>query len=214
MSVLDTTKQIFLSEKINNGDRILIVRSYYTSCLKKLSIEIDKETDKISEKFLNMYYDKHLGKSWNKLVEKYKLRQHSVYLLFYEKPLIKERPLEEKYFGSYFSSGLKYFSSKEYPIINCDLQKDFEKSRLKKKLVSLLYEKIEIQNKIIQELLSSGVMTEYKSFLPGIITYNDLYTKYPKIFNSWIQTLLESIDSVKIISIDEEVNNLKNFLEC
>ena len=214
MNVLDTTKQIFLSEKINNGDRILIVRSYYTSCLKKLSIEIDKETDKISEKFLNKYYDKHLGKSWNKLVEKYKLRQHSVYLLFYEKPLIKERPLEEKYFGSYFSSGLKYFSSKKYPIINCDLQKDFEKSRLKKKLVSLLYEKIEIQNKIIQELLSSGVVTEYQSFLPGIITYNDLYTKYPKIFNSWIQTLLKSIDSVKIISIDEEVNNLKKFLEC
>ena len=213
MSVLDTTKQIFLSEKINNDDRILIVRSYYTSCLKKLSIEIDKETDKISEKFLNMYYDKHLGKSWNKLAEKYKLRQHNIYL-FYEKSLIKEGHLEEKYFGSYFSSGLKYFSSKEYPIINCDLQKDFEKSRLKKKLVSLLYEKIEIQNKIIQELLSSGVMTEYKSFLPGIITYNDLYTKYPKIFNSWIQTLLESIDSVKIISIDEEVNNLKNFLEC
>ena len=57
-------------------------------------------------------------------------------------------------------------------------------------------------------------MTEYKSFLPGIITYNDLYTKYPKIFNSWIQTLLKSIDSVKIISIDEEVNNLKKFLEC
>ena len=213
MSVLDTTKQIFLSEKINNGDRILIVRSYYTSCLKKLSIEIDKETDKISEKFLNMYYDKHLGKSWNKLVEKYKLRQHSVYL-FYEIPLIQESPLEEKYFGSYFSSGLKYFSPKEYPIINCDLQKDFEKSRLKKKLVSLLYEKIEIQNKIIQELISSGAMTEYQLFLPGIITYNDLYTKYPKIFNSWIQTLLESIDSVKIISIDEEVNNLKNFLEC
>ena len=214
MNVLDTTKQIFLSEKINDGDRRLIVRSYYTSYLKKLSVEIDKETDKISEKFLNKYYDKHLGKSWNKLVEKYKLRQHSVYLLFYEKPLIKERPLEEKYFGSYFSSGLKYFSSKKYPIINCDLQKDFEKSRLKKKLVSLLYEKIEIQNKIIQELLSSGVVTEYQSFLPGIITYNDLYTKYPKIFNSWIQTLLESIDSVKIISIDEEVNNLKNFLEC
>ena len=213
MSVLDTTKQIFLSEKINDGDRRLIVRSYYTSYLKKLSVEIDKETDKISEKFLNKYYDKHLGKSWNKLVEKYKLRQHIVYL-FYEKPLIKERPLEEKYFGSYFSSGLKYFSSKEYPIINCDLQKDFEKSRLKKKLVSLLYEKIEIQNKIIQELLSSGVVTEYQSFLPGIITYNDLYTKYPKIFNSWIQTLLESIDSVKIISIDEEVNNLKRFLEC
>ena len=214
MNVLDTTKQIFLSEKINDGDRRLIVRSYYTSYLKKLSVEIDKETDKISEKFLNKYYDKHLGKSWNKLVEKYKLRQHSVYLLFYEKPLIKERPLEEKYFGSYFSSGLKYFSSKKYPIINCDLQKDFEKSRLKKKLVSLLYEKIEIQNKIIQELLSSGVVTEYQSFLPGIITYNDLYTKYPKIFNSWIQTLLKSIDSVKIISIDEEVNNLKKFLEC
>ena len=192
----------------------MIVRSYYTSYLKKLSVEIDKETDKISEKFLNKYYDKHLGKSWNKLVEKYKLRQHSVYLLFYEKPLIKERPLEEKYFGSYFSSGLKYFSSKKYPIINCDLQKDFEKSRLKKKLVSLLYEKIEIQNKIIQELLSSGVVTEYQSFLPGIITYNDLYTKYPKIFNSWIQTLLKSIDSVKIISIDEEVNNLKKFLDC
>ena len=212
MSVLDTTKQIFLSEKINNGDRILIVRSYYTSCLKKLSIEIDKETDKISEKFLNMYYDKHLGKSWNKLVEKYKLRQHNIYL-FYEKPLIKEGHLEEKYFGSYFSSGL-ISSPKKYPIINYDLQKDFEKSRLKKKLISLLYEKIEIQNKIIQELLSSGVVTEYQSFLPGIITYNDLYTKYPKIFNSWIQTLLKSIDSVKIISIDEEVNNLKNFLEC
>ena len=212
MSVLDTTKQIFLSEKINDGDRRLIVRSYYTSYLKKLSVEIDKETDKISEKFLNKYYDKHLGKSWNKLVEKYKLR-HSVYL-FYEKPLIKEGHLEEKYFGSYFSSGLKYFSPKEYPMINSDLQKDFEKSRLKKKLISLLYEKIEIQNKIIQELLSSGVMTEYQSFLPGIITYNDLYTKYPKIFNSWIQTLLESIDSVKIISIDEEVNNLKKFLEC
>ena len=212
MSVLDTTKQIFLSEKINNGDRILIVRSYYTSCLKKLSIEIDKETDKISEKFLNMYYDKHLGKSWNKLAEKYKLRQHKIYL-FYEKSLIKEGHLEEKYFGSYFSSGL-ISSPKKYPIINCDLQKDFEKSRLKKKLVSLLYEKIEIQNKIIHELLSSGVMTEYKSFLPGIITYNDLYTKYPKIFNSWIQTLLKSIDSVKIISIDEEVNNLKKFLEC
>ena len=213
MSVLDTTKQIFLSEKINDSDRRLIVRSYYTSCLKKLSVEIDKETDKISEKFLNKYYDKHLGKSWNKLVEKYKLRQHSVYL-FYEKLLIKEGHLEEKYLGSYFSSGLKYFSSKKYPIINCDLQKDFEKSRLKKKLVSLLYEKIEIQNKIILELLSSGVVTEYQSFLPGIITYNDLYTKYPKIFNSWIQTLLESIDSVKIISIDEEVNNLKKFLEC
>ena len=212
MSVLDTTKQIFLSEKINNDDRILIVRSYYTSCLKKLSIEIDKETDKISEKFLNKYYDKHLGKSWNKLVEKYKLRQHSVYL-FYEKPLIKEGHLEEKYFGSYFSSGL-ISSPKKYPIINYDLQKDFEKSRLKKKLISLLYEKIEIQNKIIQELLSSGVVTEYQSFLPGIITYNDLYTKYPKIFNSWIQTLLKSIDSVKIISIDEEVNNLKKFLEC
>ena len=213
MSVLDTTKQIFLSEKINDSDRRLIVRSYYTSYLKKLSVEIDKETDKISEKFLNKYYDKHLGKSWNKLAEKYKLRQHNIYL-FYEKSLIKEGHLEEKYFGSYFSSGLKYFSSKEYPIINCDLQKDFEKSRLKKKLVSLLYEKIEIQNKIIHELLSSGVMTEYKSFLPGIITYNDLYTKYPKIFNSWIQTLLKSIDSVKIISIDEEVNNLKKFLEC
>ena len=212
MSVLDTTKQIFLSEKINNGDRILIVRSYYTSCLKKLSIEIDKETDKISEKFLNIYYDKHLGKSWNKLAEKYKLRQHNIYL-FYEKSLIKEGHLEEKYFGSYFSSGL-ISSPKKYPIINYDLQKDFEKSRLKKKLISLLYEKIEIQNKIIQELLSSGVVTEYQSFLPGIITYNDLYTKYPKIFNSWIQTLLKSIDSVKIISIDEEVNNLKKFLEC
>ena len=212
MSVLDTTKQIFLSEKINNGDRIVIVRSYYTSCLKKLSIEIDKETDKISEKFLNKYYDKHLGKSWNKLAEKYKLRQHNIYL-FYEKSLIKEGHLEEKYFGSYFSSGL-ISSPKEYPIINYDLQKDFEKSRLKKKLISLLYEKIEIQNKIIQELLSSGVVTEYQSFLPGIITYNDLYTKYPKIFNSWIQTLLKSIDSVKIISIDEEVNNLKKFLEC
>ena len=74
MNVLDTTKQIFLSEKINDGDRRLIVRSYYTSYLKKLSVEIDKETDKISEKFLNKYYDKHLGKSWNKLVEKYKLR--------------------------------------------------------------------------------------------------------------------------------------------
>lgn len=212
MSVLDTTKQIFLSEKINDGDRRLIVRSYYTSYLKKLSVEIDKETDKISEKFLNKYYDKHLGKSWNKLAEKYKLRQHNIYL-FYEKSLIKEWHLEEKYFGSYFSSGL-ISSPKKYPIINCDLQKDFEKSRLKKKLISLLYEKIEIQNKIIQELLSSGVVTEYQSFLPGIITYNDLYTKYPKIFNSWIQTLLKSIDSVKIISIDEEVNNLKKFLEC
>ena len=190
----------------------MIVRSYYTSYLKKLSVEIDKETDKISEKFLNKYYDKHLGKSWNKLAEKYKLRQHNIYL-FYEKSLIKEGHLEEKYFGSYFSSGL-ISSPKEYPIINCDLQKDFEKSRLKKKLISLLYEKIEIQNKIIQELLSSGVVTEYQSFLPGIITYNDLYTKYPKIFNSWIQTLLKSIDSVKIISIDEEVNNLKKFLEC
>ena len=63
MSVLDTTKQIFLSEKINDGDRRLIVRSYYTSYLKKSSVEIDKETDKISEKFLNKYYDKHLGKA-------------------------------------------------------------------------------------------------------------------------------------------------------
>ena len=212
MSVLDTTKQIFLSEKINDGDRRLIVRSYYTSYLKKLSVEIDKETDKISEKFLNKYYDKHLGKSSKKKKKKYKLRQHNNYL-FYEKSLIKEGHLEEKYFGSYFSSGL-ISSPKKYPIINYDLQKDFEKSRLKKKLISLLYEKIEIQNKIIQELLSSGVVTEYQSFLPGIITYNDLYTKYPKIFNSWIQTLLKSIDSVKIISIDEEVNNLKKFLEC
>ena len=90
MSVLDTTKQIFLSEKINDSDRRSIVRSYYTSCLKKLSVEIDKETDKISEKFLNKYYDKHLGKSWNKLAEKYKLRQHNIYL-FYEKSLIKEK---------------------------------------------------------------------------------------------------------------------------
>ena len=187
MSALDTTKQIFLSEKINDGDRRLIVRSYYTSYLKKLSVEIDKETDKISEKFLNKYYDKHLGKSWNKLAEKYKLRQHNIYL-FYEKSLIKEGHLEEKYFGSYFSSGL-ISSPKKYPIINCDLQKDFEKSRLKKKLVSLLYEKIEIKNKIIQELLSSGVVTGYQSFLPGIITYNDLYTKYPKIFNYEVRSI-------------------------
>lgn len=214
MNNLESMKQVYLSEIISDQDKKFIVQSYFKVRSSQLTSEIDKQIDDISKKYLENYYKKILGDSWRDLVEKYDIIKQSLYLV--SEPLeSKVESLSNKYFdGNYYTSGLKYYSSEEYPVtVDFRVINNFSKCKSRKKIVSLLYEKQEIKDNLVSEMLSRGIMTEY-SFLPRIIDYEDLSVEYPDVFDLWIQDQLQKVDGIKVISIEEEVNKLKNFLEC
>ena len=214
MNNLESMKQVYLSEIISDQDKNLITQSYFKVRSSQLTSEIDKQIDDISKKYLENYYKKILGDSWRDLVEKYNIRKQSLYLIS-ETIQSKTESLSDKYFGgNYFTSRLVYYSPEKYPVIlDFNVIDNFSKCKSKKKVVSLLYEKQEIKDNLVSEMLSRGIVTKY-SFLPGINTYEELSVKYPDVFDLWIQDQLRKTDEIEVISIEEEVNKLKNFLEC
>lgn len=214
MNNLETTRQVYLSEAISENDKKSIVKSYFKIRSGQLTTEVDKQMDDISRKYLEKYYKKILGDSWRDLVKKYEIHEQTLYLIS-ESLLSKTESLSNQYFdGNYFTSGLKYYSPEEYPVtVDYRVVDIFGKCKSKKKIVSLLYEKQEIKDNLVSEMFTRGIMNKY-SFLPGINTYNDLYIKYPDVFDLWIQDQLRVTARVEVITVEEEVNKLKNFLEC
>lgn len=208
------TMKVYLSENINDSDKKLITQSYFQIRSSQLTSEINKQLDDITRKYLERYYKKILGDSWRDLIKKYKIHKQPLYLIS-EPLLLKTESLSNKYFdGNYFAiSGLKYHTTEEYPITVDRVTNVFDKCKSKKKMISLLYEKQEIKDTLVSEMFTRGIMNKY-SFLPGINTYEDLYVKYPDVFDLWIQDQLRVIAKVKVISVGEEVNKLKNFLGC
>lgn len=207
-------KQVYLSEIISEQDKKFIVQSYFKVKSSQLTSKIDKQMNEISKKYLENYYKKILGVSWRDLIEKYNIRKQSLYLIS-ELIESKVESLSNKYFdGGYFTSGLKYYSSEEYPVtVDFRVIDNFSKCKSRKKIVSLLYEKQEIKDNLVSEMLSRGIMTEY-SFLPRIDDYEELSVKYPDVFDLWIQNQLQKTDEIEVISVEEEVNKLKIFLGC
>lgn len=170
MNNLESMKQVYLSEIISDQDKNLITQSYFKARSSQLTSEIDKQIDDISKKYLENYYKKALGDSWRDLVEKYNIRKQSLYLI--SEPIqSKEGSLSDKYFGgNYFTSGLKYYSSEEYPVImDFRVIDNFSKCKSKKKVVSLLYEKQEIKDNLVSEMLSRGIITKYSYLLELLI---------------------------------------------
>lgn len=214
MSNLETTRQVYLSEAISESDKKSIVRSYFKIKSSQLTVEIDKQMNDISRKYLERYYKRILGNSWRDLVKKYRVHEQPLYLIS-ESLLSKTTCLSNQYFdGNYLASGLKYYSPEDYPVtIDFKIKDIFSKCKSGKKIVSLLYEKQEIKDNLVSEMFTRGIMNKC-SFLPGINTYEDLYIKYPDVFDLWIQDQLKITAEIEVISVGEEVNKLKNFLEC
>lgn len=214
MSNLETTRQVYLSEAISESDKKSITQSYFKIKSGQLTTEVDKQMDDISRKYLERYYKRILGDSWRDLVKKYNVHEQTLYLIS-ESLLSKTESLSNQYFdGNYFTSGLKYYSPEEYPVtMGFKVTSIFDKCKSKKKIISLLYEKQEIKDNLVSEMFTRGIMNKY-SFLPGVNTYEDLYIKYPDVFDLWIQDQLQVIAGVEVITVEEEVNKLKNFLEC
>lgn len=214
MNNLETTKQVYLSEDISETDKKLITQSYFRIRSSQLTTKVDKQMDDISRKYLERYYKKILGDSWRDLVRKYEIHEQTLYLIS-ESLLSKTESLSNQYFDrNYFTLGLKYYSPEEYPVtLDYRVTNVFDKCKSKKKIVSLLYEKQEIKDNLVSEMFTRGIMNKY-SFLPGINTYEDLYLKYPDVFDLWIQDQLKVTARVEVITVDEEVNKLKIFLEC
>lgn len=210
------TMKVYLSEAISENDKKSIARSYLKIRSSQLTSEVDKQMDDISRKYLERFYRKILGDSWRNLVEKYKIHEQPLYLI--SEPLLsKTESLSNKYFDrNYFAtSGLKYCTSEEYPITEDRVTNVFDKCKSKKKMISLLYEKQNIKDTLVSEMFTRGIINQY-SFLPGINTYEDLYLKYPDVFDLWIQDRLQVTTTVgvEVITVEEEINKLKNFLEC
>lgn len=214
MNNSEITKPIYLSDSISDREKKLIVRSYFRVKSNQLTLEIDKQMNNISRKYLENYYKKTLGNSWRNLIKKYKIFEQPLYLIS-EPMFLKTKSLSSIYFdNSSFSIGLRYYSDEEYPRVeDFDITDFFSKCKSKKKIVSLLYEKQKIKDDLVSEMFTRGIMNEY-SFLPGINTYEDLYVKYPDVFDLWIQDQLKVVAEVEVITVEEEVNKLKNFLEC
>lgn len=216
MNSLKTMKQVYLSKDISDSDKKLITQSYFRVKSSQLTSKVDKQLDDISRKYLERYYKKILGDSWRDLVKKYKIHEQTLYLIS-EPFLSKTESLSNKYFDrNYFdTSGLKYHTPEEYPITEDRVTNVFDKCKSKKKMISLLYEKQNIKDTLVSEMFTRGIINQY-SFLPGINTYEDLYLKYPDVFDLWIQDRLQVTTTigVEVITVEEEINKLKNFLEC
>ena len=217
---LKNMKIIHLFDKLETSDKRSIVNNYYKTKIAELGgAEIDSQIDRIEKKYLECYYKRLLGESWKILVEKYEIPKQNICLVS-EKLNCKEPNLDSIFFNSnHFSPGsLVYFSKTEYPYL-CnkynDIVEKFGKCKCKRELVSLLYEKIFIQNKFIQNMISKGdIMTKF-SYLPNINTYGELRNKYPEIFEIHIQEILKTgFDSLQLIKVDDEIKTIKKFLEC
>lgn len=213
---LKNTKIINLSERLSEDIKSCIVETYYETKTTELAKDIIDQIDKISENYLEHHYKHILGESWKTLVEKYKIQKQRICLIS-EEIRKKQVSLCLTYFrnGSFTSYRLVHYSKNEYPYIVGDnnISAKFDKCKSKQKLVSLLYKKLDIQDSFVRELMSRGIMTKF-SYLPGIDTYDGLKSKYPEIFEIYMQEILENNDNIVLVSEENEIKHLKNFLKC
>lgn len=215
MKNLESLKKIFLSEKINNDEKENIVHSYFNYKLKLLSKDQEKQIE-ISKKVLEQEYLKRLGENWKDLSKKYKIKSYKYYLLNETSQYSDLRWDELK--------EVSLISTEDFPIIR-DGGKIWnplsKHPKIKKKLMSILFEILDIKYSIYQELLSRKLIFDIKTgfqehsrylYLPRIYTFQNLRDKFPDVFDIYIQTLLENFDQVKIIEIKDEIEQLKNKL--
>ena len=216
MKNLESLKKIFLSEKLNNDEKKNIVHSYFNYKSKLLSKDQEKQIEISTKKILEQEYLKRLGENWKDLTKKYKISSCR-YRLLKETSQYSDLcwdELEEVYL----------ISPENFPIV-----KDGGKiwnplskhPKIKKKLMSILFEILDIKHSVYQELLSRKLIFDTKTgyweyvrylYLPGIYTFQDLRDKFPDVFDIYIQTLLENFDKVKIIEIKDEIEQLRNKL--
>ena len=216
MKNLESLKKIFLSEKINNDEKKNIVHSYFNYKSKLLSKDQEKQIEISTKKILEQEYLKRLGENWKDLTKKHKISGYQYYLLN-----------EISQYSDLCWDELKkasLISPKDFPIIKDgnEFWNPLSKHpKIKKKLMSILFEILEIKYSVYQELLTRKLIFDIKTgvreysrylYLPRIYTFQDLRDKFPDVFDIYIQTLLENFDQVKIIEIKDEIEQLRNKL--
>lgn len=216
MKNLENLKKIFMSEKINNDEKKNIVHSYFNYKSKLLSKDQEKQIEISTKKILEQEYLKRLGENWKDLTKKHKINNYPYYLLN-----------ETSQYSDLCWDELKevsLISPKDFPIIkdgNNFWNPLSKHPKIKKKLMSILFEILDIKHSVYQELLSRKLIFDIKIgfweysrylYLPNIYTFQDLRDKFPDVFDIYIQTLLENFDQVKIIEIKDEIEQLRNKL--
>ena len=216
MKNLESLKKIFMSEKINNDEKKNIVHSYFNYKSKLLSKDQEKQIEISTKKILEQEYLKRFGENWKYLTKKYKISSYQYYLLN-----------ETSQYSDLYWDELKkvsLISPEDFPII-----KDGGKiwnplskhPKIQEKLMSILFEILDIKHSVYQELLSRKLIFDIKTgfweysrylYLPKIYTFQELRDKFPDVFDIYIQTLLENFDKVKIIEIKDEIEQLRNKL--
>lgn len=217
MKNLEKLKTIFLSERISNDEKHNIVHKYFNSKLNILTEDQEKRINEIANDALGPEYLKLFGKNWREIIIKYKIKG-SKYNLIYE-----ESPYEN--LGWQELKEVCFSTSEEYPPIikNDKIWNPFSNNKEKEnELISVLFEILEIKYSIYQELLSRQLIIDRTKcgywefsryiFLPNIITFQNLREKFPDVFDFYIQSLLLNYDQIKIVEIEEEVENLRNKL--
>jgi hypothetical protein len=209
---------INLSETLDeNGSRSSVARVYFKSKVKELTVDVDKQIETLCGNYINQLYTTILGDNWKKIVEKYNVEKHSVYMLGEENKYIKES-ISNKYFPSNLAGAgysiIRYSTTNEYPMIeNLNVMVEFSKSSQKKKLISLLCKKIKIEDDFVTQMCNRGIIGGYR-YLPGINTFQDLSIKFPDVFETWVFEKLKKVDQVEVVVEEDEIKYLKSFLGC
>lgn len=207
-----------LSEALDeNASRSFITRVYFKSKASELTIDVDKQIEALCRNYINQLYTTILGNNWKEVAEKYSVEKRSVYMLGEENKYIKES-ISNRYFPSNLAgagySVIRYSTTNEYPIIeNLNVMVEFSKSSQKKKLISLLCQKIKIEDDFVTQMCNCGIIRNYR-YLPGVNTFQDLSIKFPDVFEAWVFEKLKKVDQVEVITMEDEVKNLKSFLGC
>ena len=205
-------KIIYLSESIDNS-RKNIVREYFEKEAAKKGADIQNSINNICTRFLENYYKRTLGEFWRKdLINKYEIPQSKIAVVS-EKKLPGTSILRDVFFGnSYFN--ITQLSENVYPNLEgINLVREFSKDRSKKIVMSLIYEKIELENQIIKEFKKEKILNNTQ-FLPGIDTFGDLKRDFPQILDTWIQYLLQKLEysQIEVVETQDEIDWLKTFL--
>lgn len=205
-------KIIYLSESIDNS-RKNIVREYFEEEAAKKGADIQEKINNICTRFLENYYKRTLGEFWRKdLISKYEIPQSKIAVVS-EKKLPGTSILRDVFFGnSYFY--ITQLSENVYPNLEgINLVQEFSKNRSKKIVMSLIYEKIELENQIIKEFKKEKILNNTQ-FLPGINTFGDLKRDFPQILDTWIQYLLQKLEysQIEVVETQDEIDWLKTFL--
>ncbi len=135
-----------------------------------------------------------------------------------ENKYIKES-ISNKYFPSNLAGAghsiIRYSTTNEYPIIeNLNVMVEFSKSgSRRKKLISLLCQKIKIEDDFVTQMCNRGILGDY-GCLPGVNTFQDLSIKFPDVFEAWVFEKLKKVDQVEVVTEEDEIKELKSFLGC